>query len=68
MSTELTGYKPSDSVSVLKGIGPKKEKILKENGINTLEDIIYIFPRQYEDRRNLIPISEMKIGEEVLVS
>ena len=68
MNTDFGGLKPSDSVSTIKGIGPKKEKAFNDNGIHTLEDIVYIFPRSYEDRRTLISISDMKVGEEVLVS
>ena len=40
MSTE---YKPSDRISVIKGVGPQKEKAFNENGIFTLEDLTYLF-------------------------
>ena len=43
--------KLTDPVSTIKGIGPKKEKALAATGINTLQDIIYFFPRSYEDKR-----------------
>lgn len=59
--------KLTDPVSTIKGIGPKKEKALAATGINTLQDIIYFFPRSYEDRRNVTPIAEADTGTEVLV-
>ena len=40
-----------DKVSALKGVGPKKEAALKKLGILTIEDLIHIFPRDYQDRR-----------------
>jgi len=57
-----------DSVSTLKGIGPKKAKIFSDYGINTLEDFLYFFPRKYEDRRQVCPISELVTGKEYLIS
>lgn len=60
-------YRPTDKISVLKGIGPQKERVFNENGIHTLEDLMYLFPRSYEDRRTLCKISDMVPGKEVLV-
>lgn len=53
-----------DSVSTLKGIGPKKEESLNKSKIYTLEDFLYFFPRKYEDRRNSTPISGLRVDEE----
>ncbi len=51
------------SVRYLKGIGPKREKVFAKSGINTVTDLLYYFPRRYEDRTNLVPISKLKLGE-----
>lgn len=51
------------SIRYLKGVGPKKAKIFNEAGINTIEDLLYYFPRRYEDRTKFVPISEVKEGE-----
>ncbi|MCM8780997.1 MAG: ATP-dependent DNA helicase RecG [Candidatus Omnitrophica bacterium] len=48
------------SVQYLKGIGPKKAKALQKVGIRTIEDLLYYFPRRYEDRTNLLPIASLK--------
>ncbi len=50
-------------VRYLKGVGPKKAKVISGLGINTIEDLLYYFPRRYEDRTNLSPISALKQGE-----
>jgi len=49
-------------VRYLKGIGPKKAKAFKRLGIQTIEDLLYYFPRRYEDRANFVPISNLKEG------
>jgi ATP-dependent DNA helicase RecG len=50
-------------VQYLKGIGPKRAKNLNKVGIQTIEDLLYYFPRRYEDRTKFSPISELKAGE-----
>lgn len=47
----------------LKGVGPRRVKILAKLGIETEEDLLYHLPRRYEDRSNLKPISQLRIGE-----
>ncbi|MBI3990613.1 MAG: ATP-dependent DNA helicase RecG [Candidatus Omnitrophica bacterium] len=52
-----------DSAQFVKGVGPERLKILTRLGVNTIEDLLYLFPRRYEDRSRLKPISELKPGE-----
>ncbi len=52
----------------LKGIGSAKEKALGESGIRTVEDLIYFFPRGYEDRRTVRAIGGLSPGEDALVA
>lgn len=51
------------AVRYLKGIGPKKARVISSLGINDIEDLLYYFPRRYEDRTSLSPIAELKQGE-----
>ncbi|MCX5695065.1 MAG: ATP-dependent DNA helicase RecG [Candidatus Omnitrophica bacterium] len=51
------------SIRYLKGIGPKREKVFAKAGINTISDLMYYFPRRYEDRTHLVPISQLRPGE-----
>ena len=57
----------NDSITVIKGIGPKKEEALSRMGINTVEDMYMLFPRDYQDRRNVIRISDADNEQVVLV-
>ncbi|MBU0547749.1 MAG: ATP-dependent DNA helicase RecG [Candidatus Omnitrophica bacterium] len=51
------------SIQYLKGIGPKRAKSFALRGINTIEELLYYFPRRYEDRTNFSNISELKEGD-----
>ena len=53
----------STSIQYLKGIGPKRKKTFSDRGINTIEELLYYFPRRYEDRTNFSNISVLKEGE-----
>ena len=51
------------SVRYLKGIGPKRAKSLNSAGITKIEDLLYYFPRRYEDRANFMPIAKLEEGK-----
>ena len=53
-------------VSTLKGIGPKKAQALSKYGMDTLEDMLYFFPRKYEDRRQETAICDLETGKDFL--
>ncbi|MBM3254296.1 MAG: ATP-dependent DNA helicase RecG, partial [Candidatus Omnitrophica bacterium] len=53
----------SDSAQFVKGVGPFRYKLLNKLGIYTIFDLLTYFPFRYEDRSNIKPISELKIGE-----
>ncbi len=49
-------------VQYLKGVGPKRAKAFAKAGINTIEDLLYFFPRRYEDRTDFTSICGLKPG------
>ncbi|QOX62801.1 ATP-dependent DNA helicase RecG [Anoxybacterium hadale] len=51
----------------IKGIGPKKSVALNKLNIDTLEDFLFYYPRDYEDRRDLRKISSLQDGDLALV-
>jgi len=56
--------KPLDTpIQYLKGIGPKRAKSFIRLSIHTIEDLLYYFPRRYEDRTKFINISRLVEGE-----
>jgi ATP-dependent DNA helicase RecG len=54
-------------LTVLNGIGPKNAQILRALSLNTLEDLLYYFPRRYDDYSQLKPINRLKYDEDVTV-
>ncbi len=50
-------------VQYLKGVGPARAKALKKAGVKKVEDLLYFFPRDYEDRRNIKKIAQLRPGE-----
>jgi len=54
-------------LTVLQGIGPKTAQTLAKLGLNTLADLLYFFPRRYDDYSRLKPINRLEAGEEVTV-
>jgi ATP-dependent DNA helicase RecG len=51
------------SLQYLKGIGPQKAKNFNNQGLKIIEDLLYHFPRRYEDRTRFITIHKMAPGE-----
>jgi ATP-dependent DNA helicase RecG len=50
-------------VRYIKGIGPKRSQIINKLGINTIEELLYYFPRRYEDRTKFSSIVQLKEGQ-----
>ena len=50
-------------IQYLKGVGPKRAKLLAKMGINKVEDLLYYFPCRYEERTHFSPIAELKENE-----
>ena len=57
----------SDSITPLKGVGAKRAEILRRMNIETVRDLIYTFPRKYEDRRKVLRIMEAPFDQDVLL-
>ena len=54
-------------IQYVKGIGPKKAYKLNKLGIFNLKDLIYYFPRQYEDRNNLKKIVQLENDDKATI-
>jgi ATP-dependent DNA helicase RecG (EC 3.6.1.-) len=49
-------------IQFIKGVGPKLAELLAKRGIRSVEDALFCLPHRYEDRRQLIPIRQLKPG------
>jgi len=54
-------------VQFLKGIGLSIAKKLAKKDIYTLEDLLYFLPRDYEDRRKVVPIGDLREGQRAVI-
>jgi ATP-dependent DNA helicase RecG len=57
----------SAPLTVLQGVGPKHASTLEGLGLRTLGDLLYYFPRRYEDYSQLKPIKSLWYGEQLTV-
>ncbi len=53
----------STNIQYLKGVGPKRASKLRKLGINTIEDLLFYVPREYDDRSQFKTLRECTIGE-----
>lgn len=74
LSTSVPGGQTSQTpaalqakLTVLNGIGPRNAQTLATLGLHTLGDLLYYFPRRYEDYSQLKPIKDLRYGEQVTV-
>lgn len=54
-------------IQFIKGVGPKKALKLNKLNIFTVKDLLYYFPRHYEDRSNVKKICKLEHDEKVCV-
>ena len=48
------------SIQFLSGVGPKRAELLRrELGIETLSDLIHLYPFRYIDRSGIVPIAQV---------
>lgn len=55
------------STTALDGVGPVNAERLEKLGIYTLGDMLYHFPRRYDDYSQRVPIRQLKFGQVVTV-
>jgi len=55
------------AVTAISGIGPAIAEKLERLGVTTIRDLLYLFPRRYDDFSNLRPINRLQYGDEVTV-
>lgn len=50
---------PTPPVRYLRGIGPRRAEALEKLGVHTLHDLLFLFPRRYEDRTQFLKIQDL---------
>ncbi len=52
----------NSSVQYVKGVGPKRAEAFKKLDVYTAEDLFFLLPRRYEDRREPVKIADVEPG------
>jgi len=50
------------SVSVLRGVGPKRADAMARRGLRTISDLLFHLPTRYDDRRALELVGDLEVG------
>ena len=53
----------TNALRYIKGVGPKRSIIFQKIGIHSVRDLLYLFPRRYEDRSHFAPLSNLPLNE-----
>jgi ATP-dependent DNA helicase RecG len=56
-----------NDIRYLKGVGPKKALDFNRLGVNNPRDLLYLFPRRYQDRSEIKKISELNPLDTALI-
>lgn len=49
----------------IKGVGPKRSLVFQKIGIQSVRDLLYLFPRRYEDRSHFAPLNNLPLSESI---
>lgn len=55
------------AVTTISGIGPAYAEKLERLAVKTIRDLLYLFPRRYDDFSSLKPINRLQFGDEVTI-
>ncbi len=63
----MTTAEPGTPLDRIIGVGPKTADKLAKRGFNTVQDLLFFLPRDYEDRSSNRVIAELQVGERATV-
>lgn len=71
-SSKSSSNNPTEThIQFVKGVGPRLGALFQSRGLQTVRDLLYFFPRSYQDRtrvRNVAELEELESGEVATVS
>jgi ATP-dependent DNA helicase RecG len=59
--------KLTSSIKILPGVGPKMAVCLEKLGIETIRDLVYYYPRVWQDFSQFRPVVGLRLDEEVII-
>ncbi len=67
ISAREAGFGLDAPVTRMQGVGPQRARQLEKLGVKTVRDLLYLFPRRYDDYSQLKTISALMYGDEATV-
>ena len=55
----------SNALRYIKGVGPKRTLVFQKIGIHSVRDLLYLFPRRYEDRSHFASLNNLPLNEPI---
>lgn len=55
------------AIQYLKGVGPKRALLFGRIGVASVRDLLWLVPRRYIDRSQMLAIHELRVGDEATV-
>lgn len=55
-----------DKVQFLKGVGPARAQLFERLGVRTVRDLLYLFPRDYEEPSDVVKITGLNLEDRTL--
>jgi ATP-dependent DNA helicase RecG len=57
----------SDGVQYVKGVGPARARLLEKLGVKTVADLLWLFPREYVDLREVKNVADLEEDQSAIV-
>jgi ATP-dependent DNA helicase RecG len=57
----------NETLKNVKGVGPKRAKKFEQLNLKVVRDLLFYFPRNYDDRRKVLPIAKITPADRVTV-
>ncbi|MGB8647906.1 MAG: ATP-dependent DNA helicase RecG [Anaerolineae bacterium] len=67
LTAREAGFGLDAPVIRMQGVGPQRAKLLANLGIEKVRDLLYLFPRRYDDYSRLQTISQLMYGNEATI-
>lgn len=55
------------SIKYVKGVGEARAKLFAKLGVETVSDLVHLYPRQYKDFSNIFSIADAPVGETCII-
>ena len=59
----MSDIRLDSTLQYVKGVGPRRAEVFAQQGLLTVRDLLFFFPRKYLDRTSVLPIGDLRIDQ-----